>query len=279
MTVRTVARRSGKDMTQVSPLAVVDPSAHVAEDVEIGPFCVVGPDVTIGSGCKLLNHVTITGYTTVGRDNVFFPNCVIGAAPQDRKYRGAKTRLEIGDGNAFREASTVHVGTEKGGGITRVGNNNLLMINAHLGHDVQMGSNCTISNNVMIAGHVVIGDNVAMMGGVGVHHFVTIGEFAYISGYARIHHDVPPFCKVDGADTIRGLNAVGLRRAGVSEPDIEALEDACRRLFYREKPFAVAMAEFDTMNGINGYVKQMINFLKRRDAGKHGRYLESLRAK
>ena len=125
----------------------------------------------------------------------------------------------------------------------------------------------------------LIGDNVAMMGGVGVHHFVTIGEFAYISGYARIHHDVPPFCKVDGADTIRGLNAVGLRRAGVGEADIEALEDACRRLFYREKPFSVAMAEFDTMNGLNRYVKDMINFLKRRDAGKHGRYLESLRAK
>jgi UDP-N-acetylglucosamine acyltransferase len=266
-------------MPKISPLAAIDPSARVAEDVEIGPFCVVGPDVAIGAGCKLLNHVTIIGYTTVGRDNVFFPNSVIGSAPQDRKYRGAKTRLEIGDGNQFREASTVHVGTEKGGGITRIANNNLLMINAHLGHDVQMGSNCTISNNVMIAGHVIIGDNVAMMGGVGVHHFVTIGEFAYISGYARIHHDVPPFCKVDGADTIRGLNAVGLRRAGVSESDIEALEDACRRLFYREKPFSVAMAEFDTMNGLNRYVKDMINFLKRRDAGKHGRYLESLRTK
>src|SRR5688500_20342042 len=121
MTVQTFAR-SGKDMTQlVSPLAAVDPNARVADDVEIGPFCVVGPDVTIGAGCKLLNHVTITGHTTVGRDNVFFPNSVIGSAPQDRKYKGAKTRLEIGDGNQFREASTVHVGNEKGGGSTHDG--------------------------------------------------------------------------------------------------------------------------------------------------------------
>jgi UDP-N-acetylglucosamine acyltransferase len=266
-------------MSLISPLAAVDPKARLASDVSVGPFCVIGPDVTIGSGCKLLNHVTITGLTTIGEGNTFFPNSVIGTAPQDRKFRGAVTRLEIGDGNVFREAVTLHVGTEKGGGVTRVANNNLFMINAHVGHDAQMGSNCTISNNVMIAGHVVIGDNVAMMGGVGVHHFVTIGDFAYIGGYARVHHDVPPYCKIDGADTIRGLNAVGLRRAGVSEADIEALEDACRRLFYREKPFSVAMAEFDTMNGLNPYVKQMITFLKRRDAGKHGRYLESLRAK
>lgn len=245
----------------------------------MGPFCVIGPDVSIGSGCRLLNNVTITGHTRIGRGNVFHPNAVIGGVPQDRKYKGALTHLEIGDGNTIREAVTIHLGTEKGGGITRIGNNNLLMVNVHLGHDVQMGSNCTLANNVMLAGHVLIEDCVSMMGGAGIHHFVTIGQFAYLSGYSRIHHDVPPFCKVDGADMIRGLNAVGLRRAGFAELDIEALEDTVRELFYREKPLALAMAEYDTSNGaMNPHVKRLIEFLRRRDAGRHGRYQESLRA-
>lgn len=266
-------------MPKISPHVVVDPKASLADDVEVGPFCVIGPDVTLGAGCRLLNHVTLAGRTNIGRDNIFHPNAVIGGAPQDKKYRGAPTRLEIGSGNIIREAVTIHTGTEKGGGITRLGDNNLLMINAHIGHDAQFGSHCIISNNVMIAGHVVCGDHVAMMGGVGVHHYVTIGDFAYLGGAARIHHDVPPFVKVDGADQTRGLNAVGLRRAGFNESDIEALEAACRALFYREKPFAVAMAEFDTMNGLNPHVKRMVEFLRRRDQGKHGRYLESLRGK
>lgn len=267
-------------MPKISPHAVVDPKASLAQDVEVGPFCVVGPEVTLGAGCRLVNTVTIVGNSLIGRDNVFWPNVVIGGAPQDRKYRGAPTRLEIGDGNLFREAVTVHVGSEKGGGVTRVGSGNMLMINAHLGHDVQLGNNCTLANNVMVAGHVTIGDGVNMAGGVGIHHFVSIGEFAFLGGYARIHHDVPPFCKVDGADEIRGLNSVGLRRAGFTEPDIEALEDVCRALFYqREKPFAAIMAQFDMMNGLNPRVKRLIEFLRRRDAGRHGRYLEGLRAR
>src|SRR6266550_533889 len=210
------------EQPKISPHAVVDKEAEIGEDVEIGPFCVIGPHVKISAGCKLFNNVTIVGHTTIGPKNVFFPNAVIGAPPQDLKYKGADTRLEIGEGNTFREAVTVHVGTEKGGGITRVGNQNLLMVNTHLGHDVQLGSRCIISNNTMIAGHVVIGSGVAMMGGVGVHHFVTIGDFAYIAGYAQIHHDVPPFVKVDGSDKVRALNTTGLRRAGFGDEDVAA---------------------------------------------------------
>jgi len=266
------------EQDRISPHAVVDDQAEIADDVEIGPFCVVGPHVKIGAGCKLLNNVTILGHTIIGRENVFFPNAVIGAAPQDLKYKGAPTRLEIGDGNVFREAVTVHTGTEKGGGITRVGSKNLLMINSHLGHDAQLGDRCVISNNVMIAGHVVIGSNVAMMGLVGIHHFVTIGDYAYLGGAARIHHDVPPFVKVDGEDKIRALNTVGLRRAGFSDEDIQALRDAVRRLWFgRKRNFSQRLAEYDLMNGINPHVRQMVEFLRRRDQGKHGRYLESLR--
>ena len=132
----------------------------------------------------------------------------------------------------------------------------------------------------MIAGHVECGNGVAMMGGVGVHHFVTIGDYAYIGGYSRIHHDVPPFVKIDGADRVRALNNVGLKRHGFSEQDIDALEDAARRLFFgREKPFALVLAEIGENPELNPNVKLMIDFLHRRNAGRHGRYLESQRVK
>jgi UDP-N-acetylglucosamine acyltransferase len=259
-------------------MSIVDASAHISDDVEIGPFCAIGPDVVLGPGCKLLSHVVIMPRTTVGRDNVFFPNVVIGGQPQDRKYAGEPTRLEIGERNQFREGVTVHIGTSCGSGCTRIGNGNLLMANSHIGHDAQFGNDCVLANNVMIAGHVVCGDHVNLMGGAGIHHFVTIGEYAYVGGAARIHHDVPPYLKVDGADQIRGLNSVGLARAGFSPTEIEELQDACRKLFYHSKPIARAMAEFDTMNGINPKVKNLVAFLRRRGQSRHGRHLESLRA-
>lgn len=264
---------------KISPHAIVDPKAQIGPDVEIGPFCVIGPDVILGAGNRLMNNVTLLGHTTIGQNNVFFPNSVIGAAPQDKKYRGEPTRLIIGDGNHFREAVTVHIGTGVGGGLTRVGSHNLLMVNAHVGHDAIVGSHCILANNCMLAGHVVISDHVSMMGGVGIHHFVTVGEYAFLGGYARIHHDVPPFVKIDGSDSIRGLNVVGMRRAGFAEQDIEALEAAYRRLFSREKPLAQAMAEFDGQNGLNPQVKRMLDFMRQRDLGKHGRYRESARSR
>lgn len=267
-------------MPKISPLSVVDPKANLADDVEVGPFCVIGPDVTLGAGNRLLSHVVITGHTIIGKNNTFFPHTTIGAPPQDLKYKGAPTRLEIGDNNQIRENATIHLGTEKGGHVTRVGSGNLLMVNAHIGHDVQLGNRCVVANNVMFAGHVVCGDHVAIMGGVGVHHFVTIGDFAYIAGYARIHHDIPPFVKVGDGDKIRAINAVGLRRAGFPESDIEALEDCVKRLFIaKDKPFSVALSEYHLSNGINPHVKRMVEFLKRRDTGINGRYLESLRQK
>ncbi|HEX4053934.1 MAG TPA: acyl-ACP--UDP-N-acetylglucosamine O-acyltransferase [Tepidisphaeraceae bacterium] len=264
-------------MPKISPLSCVDPKACIAADVEIGPFCALGPEVVLGEGCRLVSHVVITGRTRIGRDNVFHPNSVIGGPPQDKKYRGEPTQLEIGDGNIFREGVTVNTGTSEGEGFTRVGSHNLLMANSHIGHDAQFADDCVLANNVMIAGHVVCASHVNMMGGAGVHHFVTIGEYAYIGGAARIHHDVPPYMKVDGADKVRGVNDVGLLRAGFSAQEITELEEVCRKLFYRRKPLARAMAEFDTLNGINPRVKLLVEFLRRRGRSRHGRYLESLR--
>jgi UDP-N-acetylglucosamine acyltransferase len=262
---------------RISPLAIVDPRATIAEDVEIGPFCIVGPDVTLGPGNKLLSHVVIAGNTTIGRNNIFHPHVVIGGPPQDLKTKGETGHLEIGDENTFREAVTIHTGTEKGGGVTRVGDNNLLMVNSHVGHDAQIGSRCILANNVMIAGHIVIGNNVVLNGAAGVGAFVTIGDFAFIAGAARIHHDVPPYMKVSDDDRIRSLNSVGLRRGGIPEEDIAALEDAARKLFSRRRPIAMTLEEFGSNNGLNPRVKQIVDFLRRRNLGKHGRYLESLR--
>jgi UDP-N-acetylglucosamine acyltransferase len=265
---------------RISPLAVIDPKAQIAEDCEIGPFCMVGPDVVIGSGCRLISHVVLSGHTTIGRDNIFFPNAVIGSAPQDKKFRGEPTQLQIGDRNQIREAVTIHLGTDVGGGVTRLGDDNLLMVNVHLGHDCQVGSRTILSNNVMLAGHVVVGNNVVMSGGAAAHHYVTIGEFAFIAGMAQLHHDVPPFMKVSDKDKIRALNNEGLKRGGFAAADIDAIEEAGRRLFFnRDKPMARALADFDTQNGIHPQVKQLVEFIRRRDSGKHGRYLESKRPK
>jgi len=155
----------------------------------------------------------------------------------------------------------------------------LYMINCHVGHDAQIGSHVVFANNVMIAGHILCEDYVWLTGGVGVHAFVTLGRNSYVAGYARIHHDVPPFCKVEGSDRIHGLNKKGLERTGFSPEDIAALSSACRNLFSKKRPLAVAMAEYVLDDGINPYVGQLIEFLRRRNAGKHGRYLESQRAK
>jgi UDP-N-acetylglucosamine acyltransferase len=264
-------------MPKISPFSCVDSRAQIADDVEIGPFCRIGPEVIIDRGCRLFSHVTIIGRTKIGLRNDFHPNAVIGDTPQDKKYHDEPTSLEIGQGNIFREGVTVHIGTSGGDGVTRVGNDNLLMANSHIGHDAQFADHCVLANNVMIAGHVNCASHVNMMGGSGVHHFVTIGEYAYIGGAARIHHDVPPYVKVDGADKVRGINRVGLERAGFDPHEIEELEQVCRKLFYHRKPLARAMAEFDLMNGINPRVKLMVEFLQRRGKSKNGRYLEGLR--
>lgn len=270
-------------MANISPLSVVDPKAQLADDVEVGPFCTVGPDVIVGSGTRLISHVVLTGNTKIGKGNVLFPGATVGLMPQDLKYRGEATGVEIGDNNHIREHVTIHRGTTYGAkicgdGITRLGNNNLLMINSHLGHDCQIASRCILANNVMLAGHVVVGNNVIMNGGVGVNAFVSIGDFSYIAGYAQIHHDVPPFVKVSGMNKVRALNTLGLKRHGFTESDIESLENAVRHLFINKKQaLAAKMSAYATENGINPHVKAMIEFLKRRDSGKAGRYLEGLR--
>ena len=267
---------------RIHPLAVVDPKACIGDDCEIGPFCVVGPHVVMGPGNKLDPHVVITGHTTIGADNTFFANAVIGAIPQDKKYRGEDTQLVIGDRNSIREAVTIHAGTAGGGGFTRVGNDNLLMVNCHVGHDCQVGSNCIFGNNVMLAGHAVIQDRVNLSGASAINQYVTVGPFAYVAGLGRIHHDVPPFMKVSDDDKIRDVNAEGLRRGGVPAQEIDEIEKAARQLFFARKnkrPFAAVLSAYEADPATHPRVQELVAFLRRRDAGKSGRYRESLRAK
>ncbi len=272
-------------MAKIHPMAVVDPKAELDGDVAVGPFCTIGPKVRIGSGTRLISHVVIDNRTTIGRNNLFHPYSVIGGAPQDLTYRGEDTSLEIGDGNTFRESVTINIGTEKGAnifgdGVTRVGDGNLIMVGVHVAHDCQIGSRNILSNNVGLSGHVVIGSNVAVMGLVGIHQFVTVGDLAYLTGMSRINHDVPPFLKVSSDDRVRALNETGLQRAGFQQEDIDALDMAARKLFFnRKENFARALARFDSKNGINPHVKTLVEFLRRRDKGVFGRYLESLRRK
>jgi UDP-N-acetylglucosamine acyltransferase len=274
-------------MTTIHPSAVIDPKAQIADGCEIGPFCLIGPEVVLGAGNKLLSHVVITGNTRIGPANVFHPHTVIGGVPQDKKYKGENTGLIIGTDNIFREAVTINAGTMQdkvSGGITRVGDSNLFMVNVHLGHDCQFGSHGIFANNVMIAGHVHCGNRVILNGGVGVNQFVTIGDFAYVAGYAQLHHDVPPYVKITDSDRIRALNAVGLKRSGAAEADVDSLEQAFRRLFLRKgTPVAVALAEFDAAAArgetINPLVKSLVDFMRRRSSCRNGRFLETLRGK
>lgn len=264
---------------RIHPLAVVDPRADLAPDVEVGPFCVVGPHVSIGPGTRLLPRAMVLGHTTIGSDNVLHPGCVIGNDPQDKKFRGEETRLVIGDGNEIRENVTIHTGTAAGSGVTVIGDNNLIMVGAHIGHDAVVGDGCVLGNNIMLAGHVEIGNRVSMMGGAACHHFVTIGDFAFVGAYSHIHVDVPPYVKVDGEDRIRAVNVVGLRRSGlVDDADIAALEIAIRRLFVSKKqPVSVVIKELLADEALNPRVREVVDTIRRRALGRHGRYLEGNR--
>lgn len=224
-------------MTRIASTAIIDPKAQLADDVQVGHFCVIGPHVKIGPGCVLHNNVTIVGHTTIGSNNAFFQNTVIGAVPQDLKYKGEDSEVIIGDGNAFRENVTIHLGTMLGGGKTVVGNHCLLMVGIHVGHDSTIEDHAVIANNVLLGGHVKIEAGAVIGGGVGVHHFTTIGRYAMIGGLTRIVTDIPPFMIYEGnPGQVRAVNTVGLSRKGFSESQIDAVKTAFRQLYRKKTP-------------------------------------------
>jgi UDP-N-acetylglucosamine acyltransferase len=266
-------------MAQIHPTALVDQNAWLDTDVEVGPFCVIGPGALIGAGTRLHNNVTIMGDVRIGKNNEFFPNCVIGAPPQDFGYDGAPTWVCIGDGNRFREAVTVHRATTKELGVTSVGSNNFFMSGVHLGHDVCVGNHISIANNTLLSGHVHIQDYAGLSGGCGVHQFVTIGAYSFVGGISRVTTDVPPFMLVEGNPTeVRCVNVTGLKRRGFDHASIRALMDAHRMLYRARMTSAQAKAALISEGSYCPSVAQLFDFLETQHAGKRGRGREGSRA-
>ncbi len=232
---------------KLHPTAIVDPRADLAADVEIGPYCIVGAGVVLGEGTRLVAHVVVEGPTTIGRWNVVHPFAVIGGTPQHKRAptEGAHQAAVIGDSNVIREHVTVHRGTgHGGGGVTRVGSSNLLMVGCHVAHDVVVGSHVTVANGVQLAGHAHIEDHATFGGLSGVAQFVRVGESAFVAAGAMCEKDVPPFVIVQGDRArVRALNEVGLRRRGAPEASIAALQRAYRALFVSTRPRAEALRD------------------------------------
>ena len=216
----------------ISPKSSVHKKARIGKDVVIGDFCVVGENVELGDGCNLINSVNIQGHTKIGKKNIFYPFCSIGTLPQDLKFKGEKSYLEIGDNNSFREYSNISVGTEHGGFITKIKNNNLFMVGSHIGHDCKLGNNLVIANNAAIAGHCVFGDDVIIGGNSAVLQFTKIGKGAMIGGMTGVDRDVLPFTVVKGNRSyFENINLIGLKRKGFKNNQIEEYKKIIHDLF------------------------------------------------
>ena len=216
----------------VHPSAIVAPGAVVPESCSIGPFCTIGPEVMLGENCKLISHVVLDGRTRIGARNVFHPFCSIGVAPQDLKYGGEPTETEIGDDNTIRESVTISRGTVKGGGVTRLGSNCLLMTCVHIGHDSHVGSHCILANAATLAGHVIIEDYVTLGAFCPVHQFCIVGQYAFIGGGTIVTQDVLPFSLTSAKreNKAYGINKIGLARRGFSPERLQLLQRAFRLL-------------------------------------------------
>jgi UDP-N-acetylglucosamine acyltransferase len=263
----------------VDPSAIVDPQAALDDNVAIGPFCVVGAGAFIGSGTRLLSHVSITGNVRIGHDNVIYPFCSIGAEPQDLSYRGSPTWVVIGDRNIIRESVSIHRGTEKEYGVTRIGSDNFIMAGCHIGHDCNIGSHVHVANNTTMGGHVYVQDYAAMSGLIGVHHFATIGSHSFVGGMSRISTDVPPYMLVEGHPAaVRCVNVVGLKRRGFSADEIHSLVEAHRLVYRNRMPADQARKMLEDRDCLSEACEKLFDFLAEQRLGRYGRGRERFRA-
>jgi UDP-N-acetylglucosamine acyltransferase len=216
----------------VHPTALIDPAARVHPDADIGPYCIVGAEVEIGARTRLMAHLYIEGPTWIGEDNLFYPYSTVGVASQDLKYHGERAETRIGHRNRIREFVTIHRGTEGGGALTQIGDDNLLMAYAHVAHDVKIGGHCILANGTTLAGHVTIEDHVGIGAFTGVHQFCRVGRHCYVGGYSVITRDVLPFSLTvtEREAKVFGANKVGLERKGIPKESVEALQKTLRIL-------------------------------------------------
>ena len=250
-------------MTDVHASSIVAPQARLGAGVRIGPFCSVGPDVELGEGCELVSHVVLAGRTKIGARTRIFPFASIGHAPQDLKYRGEESRLEIGADCIFREGVTINPGTAAGGMLTRIGDRCAFLANAHVGHDSAIGDDVVLSNNVMIAGHVQIGDCAILSGGVAVHQFSRVGAHAFVGGLSGLEGDLIPYGLAFGNRAhLAGLNLIGLRRRNFARDSIAALQGAYRLLFSDSGVLKDRIEEAAAAFGADSHARAMIDFLR-----------------
>jgi UDP-N-acetylglucosamine acyltransferase len=249
---------------KIHPTAVVSAKAQIADNVEIGPFCVVGDDVKIGEGTILKSHVVIEGDTVIGKNNVIFPFAVIGVEPQDLKFKGEKARVVIGDNNKIREHVTIHLGTQDGAMVTTIGSNCLLMVGVHIAHDCVIGNHVILANNATLAGHVEVGDHVVIGGLSAVHQFARIGSGAMIGGMSGVENDVIPNGLVMGERaSLAGLNLVGLKRRGISRDEIHSLRNFFKQVFDESEggEFSVRVEKV-AKNFDSQIVQEVVSFVK-----------------
>jgi len=247
----------------IDPRAVIAADARIAADVEIGPYAVIGPGVSIGPGCWIGPHAVIQGPTTMGAGNRVFQFASIGDVPQDKKYAGEETRLEIGDRNTFREYVTVNRGTVTGNGATRIGSDNLLLAYSHVAHDCILGNHIVLSNVVMLAGHVELGDWVIMSGYAGAHQHCRIGAHAFIANNTAVLQDIPPYVLATGQPAEpRAVNLEGLKRRGFSEEQTRAIRNAYRALYRSELKLEEALAQLREMAASQQCLQVMVEFIE-----------------
>ncbi|HEY3521220.1 MAG TPA: acyl-ACP--UDP-N-acetylglucosamine O-acyltransferase [Rhodanobacteraceae bacterium] len=248
----------------VHSTAIIDPRARIAGDVGVGPYSVIGAEVEIGEGSSVGAHALIEGPTKIGRNNRIGAYAAVGGDPQDKKYHGERSTLSIGDGNTIREFVTINRGTEDGGGVTRIGDDNWIMAYVHVAHDCTIGNHTVLANNATLAGHVEIGDHVVLGGFCGVHQFCKIGAHAFAAMFAAINRDVPPFVYAAGQFAEpRGVNAEGLKRRGFSTARIAAIRRAYRTLYMSGKTLADARVELQQQAQSSEDVRALIEFINR----------------
>jgi UDP-N-acetylglucosamine acyltransferase len=246
----------------IDPRAVISPQAVLAPDVEVGPFTVIGPKVTIGPGCWIGPNAVINGETTIGADNKIYQFASVGAAPQDKKYGGGQTRLEIGDRNVFREFCTINRGATPEQGLTRIGNDNLFMAYTHVAHDCTLGNHIVMVNYAGIAGHVELGDWVILSGYTGVHQFCKIGAHAFTAALSGVTRDVPPYIMAVGQPAVpHSINAEGLKRRGFTPEQIRNLRNAYRVLYRSELPLQVAVQQLAELAPQQPELKPLLEFI------------------
>ncbi|MGM0369021.1 MAG: acyl-ACP--UDP-N-acetylglucosamine O-acyltransferase [Bacillota bacterium] len=255
-------------LKDIHETAVVHPDAQIGKEVKIGPYAVIGEHVQIGDGTEIGAHAVIKGWTEIGENNHIFNSASIGQEPQDLKFQGEKSFLEIGDNNTIREFATIHRGTEEGGSITKIGDNNLLMAYTHVAHDCKLGNDIIMSNNAQLAGHVVVEDKAVISALVGVHQFVRIGEMVMIGGDSKVVKDVPPYILVDGHPaTSNGINVVGLRRNDIEPDDRQKIKKAYRILYRSNLNVSEAIEKMDQELDNSPMVEHFLRFLRNAQRG------------